>query len=345
MGHEINTSRFMLRTDLISDTITSFGISDFKMIKESIEDINVDRITLDLKQAELLNKKPGNYVTISFEDITDSSNQNKVINVLSNELKQILKINNIKDDDTVLVIGLGNSKSTPDALGPKTVENILVTSHLFKLDNTDIEVGFRNVAAFIPGVTGVTGIETKDIILGILEHNKPHCLIVIDALASSTIDRVNKTIQITDTGIEPGSGVGNIRSEISLKTVGIPVIAIGVPTVVDAVTIVSDAINYLYKNISYKKETINQASSKLKINENYLNYKSNLNPTEKQKLVGIIGTLNEEEIKSLIFEVLTPINYNLMVTPKEIDFLIEKLSFVLAKGINNCLHQNKQLNL
>lgn len=344
MAHEIDTSKFKLRTDLISDTINNYGVSDFNMINEVVDDIKVERITLSKEQAKLLNKKAGYYVTVTFDDVTDSTNQKKVIKVLEQELTNILDINKINNNDRSLIIGLGNVKSTPDALGPKTIDNILVTSHLFKLKGASVEKGIRDVAAFIPGVMGTTGIETKDIILGILENTKPQFLIVIDALASSTIDRVNKTIQITDTGIEPGSGVGNIRSEISKETLGIPVIAIGVPTVVDAVTIVSDALNYLYKNISYKKETIDQASSKLKVNENYINYQTTLTQAEKQKLLGIIGTLDHEEVKALIFEVLTPINYNLMVTPKEIDFLIDKLSTVLGKSINKSLHQNYQID-
>lgn len=344
MAHEINVGRFPIRTDLISDTINNYGVSDFNMINELVDNIKVERITLNADQAKRLNKKIGYYATITFEDVTDSTNQKKVMDVLVQELKKVLEINQINAESSCLIIGLGNVKSTPDALGPKTIDHILVTSHLFKLKGATVEKGIRDVAAFVPGVMGTTGIETKDIILGLIDKTKPQFVIIIDALASSTIDRVNKTIQITDAGIEPGSGVGNMRSEISKETINIPVIAIGIPTVVDAVTIVSDALNYLYKNISYKKETIDKANSKLKVNENYLPYQSNLTDAEKQKLLGIIGTLDEEEVKALIFEVLTPINYNLMVTPKEIDFLIDKLSLVLGRAINKSLHQNYQVD-
>lgn len=146
---------------------------------------------------------------------------------------------------------------------------------------------------------------------------------------------------MTDTGISPGSGVGNKREEISYETIGVPVIAIGVPTVVDAATIVSDTIKYLYKNYSYNKQNKNNLKNKL-ITANNINYLSDdLEVTEEDKknLFGMIGMFNEEEIKELFFEILTPIGYNLMVTPKEVDFTIEKLSDIVGNGINMALHE------
>ena len=146
---------------------------------------------------------------------------------------------------------------------------------------------------------------------------------------------------MTDTGIHPGSGVGNSRKEISKEILGIPVIAIGVPTTVDAVTIVSDTINYMYKHFSYTKENINNPSNKLMVSTpNYLKKKIKIDKGDKSKLLGLIGNLEDFEIKQLVFEVLSPVGYNLMVTPKEIDFLIEKLSYIIGEGINKSLHEN-----
>ena len=146
---------------------------------------------------------------------------------------------------------------------------------------------------------------------------------------------------MTNTGISPGSGVGNHRKEISMETIGIPVVAIGVPTVVDAVTIVSDTINYMHKHFSYTKNNINNPMNKLivKGQVNYLKRDIKVNNEDKSTLLGLIGTLNEAEIKSLLLEVLSPIGYNLMVTPKEVDFVIEKLADIIGNGLNDALHK------
>ena len=146
---------------------------------------------------------------------------------------------------------------------------------------------------------------------------------------------------MTDTGIHPGSGIGNSRKEISYETLNIPCIAIGVPTVVDAITIVSDTINYMHKHYTYSKLNINNPINKLMAySPNYLKEKITLNKKDKEALLGIVGTLEDNEIKQLLFEVLTPIGFNLMVTPKEVDFLIEKLSLIIGNGINKSLHYN-----
>ena len=255
-------------------------------------------------------------------------------------IKRVLEQLQIKSQDKVLVIGLGNASSTPDALGPKTIDQILVTRHLFLLG--EVEAGYRNVASFKPSVTGATGIETKDLIEGIVEKIKPDLLIVIDALASSSIARLNKTIQITTAGISPGSGIGNNRIEISKDTLHIPVIAIGIPTVVDATTIVQNTLQLLLKQISYQLD--NQQNDKLKLipiqNQNYKNHQSDLSKEQKEDILGMVGLLNEQELKQLLLEVLLPVNYNMMVTPKEIDFLIDKLSMLLGNMINKSLHNS-----
>jgi len=244
-----------------------------------------------------------------------------------------------------LVVGLGNYKSTPDSLGPKVINKIVVTRHLYLIDELEVEEGYRNVSCFTPGVMGTTGIEAKDFIFGLCNEIKPDFVIAIDALASSSIDRVNKTIQMTNTGISPGSGVGNNRVEISESTLGVPVIAIGIPTVVDAVTIVSDTLKYLLKKFSYNKENINKSSNKLKpvTSINYLEQETKeLSIEDREKILGFLGNLKDEEVHQLIFEVLSPIGYNLMVTPKEIDFIVDKLSLVLSTSINSSLHKKIQ---
>lgn len=339
MSHEINLEKYELRTDLVDEVIENKKINTIKTNIEEIDNIKVQNIYLDKENSKLINKKVGNYTTIMFDDITDYDNKEKVKNVFTNELKKIIEKLNLKENISALIIGLGNDKSTPDSLGPLSVNNIVVTNHLYMLDQ--LEDGFIPTSAFIPNVTGVTGIETSNLIKSVVKTVKPSVLIVIDSLASSSIDRVNKTIQITDTGIHPGSGVGNSRKEISFETIGIPVIAIGVPTVVDATVIVSDTINYMQKHYAFNKKFQNNPMSKLTIssNVNYLKTDINISLEDKKELLGLLGNFNDEEIRELIFEVLNPIGYNLMVTPKEIDFIIEKLSDIIGNGINRALHK------
>lgn len=334
MKHSVDLSKYQIRTDLAIESI-----KDIKNIsKEKIEDnIKITNVVVDDKVSSLINKKKGNYITIEFDDVTDSSNYEKVKKVFVRELNNLLNLLKIDKKASCLIIGLGNSKSTPDSLGPLTINNIIVTNHLFELDELSNE--YRRVSVLVPGVMGQTGLETSDVISSIVDKFKPDFIILIDALASQSVERVNKTIQMTDTGIHPGSGIGNSRKEISYETLNIPCIAIGVPTVVDAITIVSDTINYMHKHYTYSKLNINNPLNKLMAySPNYLKEKIELNKKDKETLLGIVGTLEEEEIKQLLFEVLSPIGYNMMVTPKEVDFLIEKLSNLIGNGLNEALH-------
>lgn len=339
MKHEIDLKKYQIRTDLAIEAIgqnekTKGIISS----QEIIDNIKITDVTIDAEGSKKIGKKPGNYITIEFEDITDYNNSEKVKKIFVRKLKNLIDKNKIKESDSCLIIGLGNSNSTPDSLGPKTIDNIIVTNHLFLYGN--VEKGFRRTFALNPGVMGNTGIETSELIKSVIGAVKPDFVLVIDALASQSIERVNKTIQMTDTGIHPGSGVGNSRKEISKEILNIPVIAIGVPTVVDAVTIVSDTINYMFKHYTYTKNNINNPVNKLIpiTSVNYLKKDIKVSKDDKKTLLGVIGNLEDIEIRQLIFEVLTPIGYNLMVTPKEIDFLIEKLSDIIGNGINNALH-------
>jgi len=341
---EIDLKNYKIRTDLIVDSI---GVENIQGIKQDIrefDNIKVTDITVTNDILEI-SKKKGKYITISFSDVTDTSNRKKLENIVTLELTNLMNHLKINSKAKCLVVGLGNYKSTPDSLGPKVINKIVVTRHLYLIDELEVEEGYRNVSCFTPGVMGTTGIEAKDFIFGLCNEIKPDFVIAIDALASSSIDRVNKTIQMTNTGISPGSGVGNNRVEISESTLGVPVIAIGIPTVVDAVTIVSDTLKYLLKKFSYNKENINKSSNKLKpvTSINYLEQETKeLSIEDREKILGFLGNLKDEEVHQLIFEVLSPIGYNLMVTPKEIDFIVDKLSLVLSTSINSSLHKKIQ---
>lgn len=322
--HKIDLSKFNIRTDLIIEN------NDIQHNTKRIDNITITTT-----------KKDGNYITLSFEDITNFESREIVGKHLEEILKDLLTINEIKDSASCLIIGLGNRLSTPDSLGPKTIDNVLVTAHLFTLG--EVKEGIRPVSCFTPNVMANTGIESSIIIKSLIKSIKPDFIIVIDALASKSIDRINKTIQLTDTGIHPGSGVGNNRLEISKKTMGIPVIAIGIPTVTTSVTIVLDTIKYLYKHISYIKEH----DSTFKLSFRKKNYKDKLtnqelSPNDKEALLGLFGSLPDNEQKHLIDEVLTNTELNLIVTPTEIDFIIDKLSNILSSSINNALH--RQIN-
>lgn len=332
MGHEIDLNKYNIRTDLILESITNND--DFVDTKtEYFGDISVTSVIVDDDSSKLLNKKKGRYTTILFDDATDKENCDKIEDVFIKVLKDFTMNN-----DNILVIGLGNDMSTPDSLGPKVIDNLIVTRHLFILGE-DVSKGIKKVSCFSPGVMASTGIETSDYIKAVVNEVKPDMVIVIDALAAGSMERVNKSIQITDTGIHPGSGVGNMRKEVSYDTLGTPVVAIGVPTVVEASVIVYDTINYLFKHISYIKD--NQSKNKLIFSRsNYINKikDKSLSLEEKRDILGMIGELSDNDKKSLIDEVLTSVNYNFIVTPKEVDFVIDKLSSIIGNGINKCLH-------
>ena len=198
-------------------------------------------------------------VPVALNADTEEVEIQKASEVVTEELKKIFD-KHVKDREDILVVGLGNAYVTPDSLGPKVIKDIDITRHFLKYAPEYIDPNTRPVTAISPGVLGTTGIETSEIVKGIVDNVKPKLVIVIDSLASKSIERISSTIQIADTGIVPGAGVGNTRKELSQNTLNIPVIAIGIPTVVDAVTIVSDTINYMYKHFSYTKENINNPS-------------------------------------------------------------------------------------
>lgn len=341
---ENKNNLWQLRTDLAYDKASEYDSKDIiglVEIKEKIDDIEVIKHEVSEKAASIIDKKPGLYYTIDLKNLNyhDHNISENIENCLAKILISLIESKNLKGK-SALIVGLGNANVTPDAVGPCVVENIIVTRHL-KI-NDQLEDGYSVVSAISPGVMGTTGIETYDVIEAIRNKVNVDYLIVVDALASSSIARVNKTIQITDTGIAPGSGVGNKRKEISFNTMKIPVFAIGIPTVVDAVSIASNTLSYAlkYLNLEYNDEM--PKINKLSPNGVEINYEEVNEPKRilKEEFLGKIGLLKEEELKNFFQEVLTPNGYNLMVTNKDIDLEVEDLSKIVAWGINKALHQN-----
>ena len=271
------------------------------------ENIKVSRVKITNQNGEKAIGKPiGNYITIDVKKLKLAREEEiqKASETVSAELRKIIDIHTDKQGD-ILVVGLGNIYVTPDALGPKVINEIDVTRHIIKYLPQYLEEGTRPVSAISPGVLGTTGIETVEILKGIVDNVKPKLLIVIDALASRSIERISSTIQISDTGIVPGAGVGNTRQEISQSSLGLPVIALGIPTVVELATLVSDGIDIFIDRLQEKAES-NDYLNKLQQNDKY------------------------EEVK----EALNVGDYNMIVTPKEIDDLIDNMKDVVARGIN-----------
>ena len=211
----------------------------------------------------------------------------------------------VAEKDSILVVGLGNIYVTPDSLGPKVINEVDITRHLLEYMPEVLDENTREVSAISPGVLGTTGIETMEILKGIIDNVKPKLVIIIDALASRNIERISSSVQLADTGIVPGAGVGNARKELTESTLGIPVIAMGIPTVVEAATIAADSLTLFIKKAQEKGES-----------NDFLN------------------RLQEEDKYQIIKEILTPEEYNFIVTPKEIDSLIEKMKDIVARGIN-----------
>lgn len=277
--------------------------------EEKDGEIKYTTVTIENENgAEKIGKPIGNYITIDIPEFTvyDGEIMDDVSKVLGKILKKLV---NIEKKQTALVVGLGNWQVTPDALGPKVVEKIMVTRHLETVMPDAMDDTVRSVCAIAPGVLGITGIETGEIIKSLVDKVKPNIVVCIDALASRRIERVNRTIQISDTGISPGAGVGNNRKEISEKTLGVKVIAVGVPTVVDAATIANDAIDLVID------ELISKSSSG-------------------KEFYNMLKDIDKSEKKMLIKEVLSANVGELIVAPKEVDMIIESLSKVISNGIN-----------
>ena len=265
--------------------------------------------------SKIMNKEIGKYITLESDlmKFDDDDSREKVINYLKDELIEIFGTDQSKK---TLIIGLGNWNITSDALGPRAVSKTLVTRHIFKNYNKDYDDDFSEVAALSPGVMGITGIETVEIVKSIVDKIKPDRVVAIDALASRKMDRVNSTIQISTGGIAPGGGVGNKRKALDKSYLGVDVIAIGVPTVVDAATLTIDVLDLAIDNLI----EVSQENSEF--------YK-------------MLTKLKEEEKYQLIKDSLDQYDKNLIVTPKDIDETIENLAIIISEGLNRSLHPGR----
>ena len=281
---------------------------------ETEEEINhngviITRVKILNESGENALKKPkGNYITIDIKKIKsiDEEGIQNASDILSKELKKLIDEKIGKSED-ILIVGLGNEYVTPDSLGPKAINEIDITRHILNYMPGVLEEGTRPVSAISPGVLGTTGIETLEILKGIVENIRPKLIIVIDALASRSIERISSSIQLADTGIVPGAGVGNTRKELSINTLGIPVIALGIPTVVESAVLVNDCLNLFIEKLQEEAKS-NEYLNRIKEEDNY------------------------ESIK----DALVPNDYNMIVTPKEIDELIENMKDIVARRNKSC---------
>ncbi|HHY92021.1 MAG TPA: GPR endopeptidase [Firmicutes bacterium] len=259
--------------------------------------------------ARQLGKPPGTYITIEAPELRQGSRTvaAEVAEVLTAELGALA---DLPEKATILVIGLGNWNATPDALGPRVVDSVMVTRHLFEYAPQELKGGLRSVAALAPGVLGLTGIETEEVVRGVVERIHPDLVIAIDALAARSLERVCTTVQLSDSGINPGSGVGNKRLGLTAATLGTRVIAVGVPTVVHATTLAGDVLNLMLDTLT-------------KAGDGATNLAAAFSPPQREKLVR---------------ELLPDHWEDLFITPKEIDALIADTARVLASGLNAALH-------
>lgn len=292
--------KYQYRTDLALEEFAQSAEIDSNTYEKY--GCNISKMILTEEQAKPYKKNGGIYYTIETKAFVefDSDLEHQCVKAIQEILLELLNELGITKRDEVFVVGLGNTEITPDALGPEVISKLIVTKHLLKLDNLPDNMGV--VSALAPGVMGQTGIETSDIIKAIIKQEKPKLIIVIDALAARSISRINQSIQITTSGINPGSGVGNQRKELSKKTLGCDVIAIGVPTVVDVYNISNDIIENL---------------------ENYL----------QEQQINLDG-----HKEGMTARIKTDENLDFIVTPKEIDQSIADLSEVISRALNISLH-------
>ena len=274
-------------------------------------EIRITKVKIETeKGARAMGKPVGTYITMEAPNmaVPDEEYHREISEELAKYIKELIKIE--KEDYVVLVAGLGNRQVTPDALGPHVVDNLAITRHIVKEYGKCAmgEDAVHMTSAVVPGVMAQTGMETLEIIKGIVKETKPDLVIAVDALAARNSKRLNRTIQIADTGINPGSGVGNHRNGITEETIGVPVIAIGVPTVVDAATIVNDTM----ENLIAALET-----------------------SETLKGVGVVlQGYNATEKYELIKELISPHLNGMFVTPKDIDETIKRIGYTISEGLN-----------
>lgn len=309
---------YNIRTDLaletrerfVSDHVEIPGVSVEETYDEERE-IRTTRVVVETENgAKMMGKPVGTYLTIEAPNmaVPDEDYHREISKKLAEDIKELIPER--KEEVSVLVVGLGNREVTPDALGPYVADHLHVTRHIVK-EYGKYAMGKDQVylvSAVVPGVTGQTGMETLESVKGVVEETEPNFVVAIDALAARNSKRLNRTIQITDTGICPGSGVGNHRLALNRETLGVKVIGIGVPTVVDAVTIVNDTM------------------------ENFI---VALESSELLKSVGeTLRSYNEAEKQELIRELIAPHLNGMYMTPKNIDDTIKRVSFTISEALN-----------
>ena len=309
---------YNIRTDLaletrerfVSDHVEIPGVSVEETYDEERE-IRTTRVVVETENgAKMMGKPVGTYLTIEAPNmaVPDEDYHREISKKLAEDIKELVPER--KEEVSVLVVGLGNREVTPDALGPYVADHLHVTRHIVK-EYGKYAMGKDQVylvSAVVPGVTGQTGMETLEIVKGVVEETEPDFVVAIDALAARNSKRLNRTIQITDTGICPGSGVGNHRLALNRETLGVKVIGIGVPTVVDAVTIVNDTM------------------------ENFI---VALESSELLKSVGeTLRSYNDAEKQELIRELIAPHLNGMYMTPKNIDDTIKRVSFTISEALN-----------
>lgn len=315
---------YPIRTDLAlesqerlkNDRGTVRGVRFFEEPGE--DGVVVSTVVIETENAAKAMGRPrGTYVTIEApEMIEEDEGYHRNISVrLAEILRKMLPGRTEQDlnkglEVSALVVGLGNREVTPDALGPRVVDNLFITRHIMnefgKYAFVDEDVS--RVSGIVPGVMAQTGMECVEILRGVVKETKPDFVITVDALAARNVRRLGRTIQLTDTGITPGSGIGNHRNALNTESVGVPVISLGVPTVVDAATIVADAMSALITELSLSD----------------------------------LRQLDERERQELARELLSPQLNGLFVTPKNIDDSIKQLSFLISEGLNIALLGNKE---
>lgn len=310
----------MYRTDLAYEATESLAqkVQGVKLSTQNFKHGEIVQLEiLDEEAEKQIGKKKGKYVTYETNSLKNLSKENKkeVIDILAKSIKEMADLKREK----VLVVGLGNRNITADALGPRTVQKIKVTRQFFKAYNKEFDEDYNEVSILEPGVLGTTGIETINTIIGVVEKIKPTLLIIIDALASRKMRRLCSVVQITNAGIEPGSGIGNMQGSLNEDTIGVKVIAIGIPTVVDTATIVNDTIEMMEEVLSDKTDDVGQ-------------------------IMGVLSDLESHEKHMFIKEILSPMDGQSIVTPSSVDELIEVLSDLLAESINKAVHPGYELN-
>jgi len=320
---ELDLQRYSVRTDLALESKELAAGPQMNRIfgvNEEVEEADGIKITrLEVSNAagsQAIGRAIGNYVTLEVPGLRggDTGLQMKVTEAFAREFEQFMARIGIDKNASILIVGLGNWNVTPDSLGPLVVENALITRQFYELVPDQVSPGYRNVSAIAPGVLGLTGIESSEVVQGILERTRPDAIIAIDALASRSLERVNTTIQIADIGIHPGSGIGNKRRGLTKEILGVPCIAIGVPTVCYASTIVNNVLEMMKNHFGHGT------------------------PRSKQ-ILGMLDDITENERLSLVKEVLEPLGHDLIVTPKEIDEFIEEIANIVASGLNAALHE------